>query len=197
MHMRASAADRQSEGNFLRGPPLPEPPNHDTMTSLTNQLEREMNLQEMTMRDLLDLHNRVADKAAGPKSFSTKAKLVARIESVAAAKNIDLASFGQATAAEVTEPRAQPQADVTETADAPTETEKKPSGLGIGRLARELLLDPAGTSHAEIAARVNAAIPGAKASAKSVSWYAHDMRKKGTAVPERQRVAEPAGDGQC
>ncbi|WP_287952706.1 hypothetical protein [Diaphorobacter sp.] len=153
-----------------------------------------MNLQEMSTKDLLALHNEIADKAAGPKSFSTKAKLLDRIESIAAAKNIDLASFGQPKAAEVTEPHAQPQADAVETTEAPTETEKKPSGKGIGRLARELLLDPAGYPHAEIAARVNAAIPGAKATDKSVRWYAHAMRKKGTAVPERQRVAEPAGD---
>lgn len=153
-----------------------------------------MNLQEMSTKDLLVLHNQIADKAAGPKSFSTKAKLLDRIESIAAAKNIDLASFGQPKAAEVTEPHAQPQADAVETTEAPTETEKKPSGKGIGRLARELLLDPAGYPHAEIAARVNAAIPGAKATDKSVRWYAHAMRKKGTAVPERQRVAEPAGD---
>lgn len=163
-----------------------------------------MNLQEMTMRDLLDLHNRVADKAAGPKTFSTRGKLVARIEQIAEAKSIDLASFGQPKATKVTEQRAQPQAEAAETSEivrtfdfVPVETEKKPSGLGIGRLARELLLDPAGYPHAEIAARVNAAIPGAKATDKSVRWYAHAMRKKGTTVPERQRVAEPAGDGQC
>jgi hypothetical protein len=156
-----------------------------------------MNLQEMTMRDLLDLHNKIADKSAGPKTFSTRGKLVARIEQVAAAKSIDLASFGRPKAAEVAEQHAQPQADAAETTEAPTETEKKPVGKGIGRLARELLLDPAGYPHAEIAARVNAAIPGAKATDKSVRWYAHAMRKKGTAVPERQRVAEPAEDGQC
>ncbi|EPS9196271.1 hypothetical protein ACVMYJ_003547 [Pseudomonas aeruginosa] len=156
-----------------------------------------MNLQEMSTKDLLALHNQIADKAAGPKTFATRGKLLDRIESIAAAKNIDVASFGQPQAAEVTEPRAQPQADVTEATKAPTETEKKPSGLGIGRLARELLLDPAGYPHAEIAARVNAAIPGAKASAKSVRWYAHDMRKKGAAVPERQRVAESEGGEAC
>ena len=149
-----------------------------------------MNLQEMSTKDLLALHNQIADKAAGPKSFSTKAKLLERIRKLAAAKSIDLASFGQPKAAEVTEPRAQPQADVTEATEAPTETEKKPVGKGIGRLARELLMDPAGYPHGVIAEMVNAQIEGAQASAKSVRWYAHDMRKKGAAVPERQRVAE-------
>lgn len=95
-----------------------------------------MNLQEMTMRDLLDLHNRVADEAAGPKTFSTRGKLVARIEQIAEAKSIDLASFGQPKATKVTEPHAQQQADAAETTEAPAEAEKKPSGLGIGRLAR-------------------------------------------------------------
>jgi len=149
-----------------------------------------MNLQEMSTKDLLALHNQIADKAAGPKTFATRGKLLDRIESVATAKSIDLASFGQPKAAEVTEPRAQPQADVTEATEAPTEIEKKPVGKGIGRLARELLMDPAGYPHGVIAEMVNAQIEGAQASAKSVRWYAHDMRKKGAAVPERQRVAE-------
>ena len=65
-----------------------------------------MNLQEMSTKDLLALHNEIADKAAGPKTFATRSKLLDRIESIAAAKNIDVASFGQSKAAEVTEPRA-------------------------------------------------------------------------------------------
>lgn len=153
-----------------------------------------MNLQEMSTKDLLALHNQIADKAAGPKTFATRGKLLDRVESVAAAKNIDLASFGQPKATEVTEPRAQPQADAAETTEVVRTfdlvPEKKPSGKGIGRLARELLMDPAGFPHGAIAEMVNAQIEGAQASAKSVRWYAHDMRKKGVAVPERQRVAE-------
>lgn len=160
-----------------------------------------MDLELMTFKDLLACYNSMAEKQAGPKTFASRARLIERIRKLAAAKNIDLASFGQPKAAEVTEPRAQPQADVTEATEVVRTfdlvPEKKPSGLGIGRLARELLLDPAGYPHAEIASRVNAAIPGARATDKSVRWYAHAMRKKGTAVPERQRVAEPAGDGQC
>jgi len=147
-----------------------------------------MNLQEMSTKDLLALHNQIADKAAGPKTFATRGKLLERIGSIVEAKNIDFASFGQRAEPEVTEPHAQPQADAAETTEAPTETEKKPSGKGIGRLARELLMDPAGYPHAVIAEMVNARIEGAQASAKSVRWYAHDMRKKGVAVPERQRT---------
>lgn len=54
-----------------------------------------MKLEEVPTKELLALHNRIADKPAGPKTFATRTKLVARIEQVAADKNIDLASFGQ------------------------------------------------------------------------------------------------------
>ncbi|MFO7003828.1 hypothetical protein P3C78_12015 [Pseudomonas aeruginosa] len=155
-----------------------------------------MDLELMTFKDLLACYNSMAEKQAGPKTFASRARLIERIRKLAAAKNIDLASFGQPQAAEVTKPHAQPQADVTEATEAPTETEKKPSGKGIGRLARELLMDPAGYPHAVIAEMVNAQIEGAQASAKSVRWYAHDMRKKGAAVPERQR-AERGEDEPC
>jgi len=94
-----------------------------------------MNLQEMSIKDLLVLHNEIADKPAGPKTFATRGKLLDRIGSIIEAKSIDLASFGQPKATEVTEPRAQQQADAVETTEVPTETEKKPSGKGIGRLA--------------------------------------------------------------
>ena len=146
-----------------------------------------MKLEDMPTKELLDLHNRIADKPAGPKTFATRGKLVARIEQVAADKNIDLASFGQPKRPKAAEQRAQPQADV---AAEPEATEKKPHGKGIGALARAILMDPAGFPHGVIAEMVNAQIEGAQASAKSVRWYAHDMRKKGATVPERQRVAE-------
>lgn len=168
-----------------------------------------MELQQMSTKSLLALHNAIADAPAGPKTFATKGKLIARIEQIAAAGSIDLASFGQGTEPEVTEQRAQPQAEAAET----TETDKKPVGKGIGRLAREFLMDPAGYPHALIAEMVNAQIEGAQATAKSVRWYAHDMRKKGIEVPPRQKahsaemneeesaewlatvaVVEPAGD---
>lgn len=73
--------------------------------------------------------------------------------------------------------------------------------MGVQRMARhqarELLMDPAGYPHGVIAEMVNARIEGAQASAKSVRWYAHDMRKKGTTVPERQRVADNEGGEEC
>lgn len=143
-----------------------------------------MKLEEMPTKELLTLHNQIADKPAGPKTFATRAKLVARIEQVAADKNIDLASFGQPKKPKATAPRAEPKAEATE---APEATEKKPRGLGVGALARAILMDPAGYPHALVADMVNAQVEGAAATAKSVRWYANAMRKKGVEVPPRQK----------
>lgn len=119
-----------------------------------NKNYEKLTLNDMSMKDLLTLHNQIADKPAGPKTFATRGKLLDRIGSIID----DLASFGQHAEPEVTEPRAQPQVDAVETTEAPTETDKKPGGKGIGRLARELLLDPAGFPHGVIAEMVNAQI---------------------------------------
>lgn len=54
-----------------------------------------MKLEEVPTKELLALHNRIADKPAGPKTFATRTKLVARIEQIAAGKNINLAFFGR------------------------------------------------------------------------------------------------------
>lgn len=143
-----------------------------------------MKLEEMPTKELLALHNRIADKPAGPKTFATRAKLVARIEQIAADKNIDLSSPGQPKKPKATAKRAEPKAEAAETPEA---TEKKPRGLGVGALARAILMDPAGFPHALVADMVNAQIDGAAATAKSVRWYANDMRKKGVEVPPRQK----------
>lgn len=60
-------------------------------------------------------------------------------------------------------------------------------GMGIGALARKLLLEHQELTHKAIAELVNAAIPGAQASEKSMRWYACDMRKKGITGAERVR----------
>ncbi|MCX5473656.1 hypothetical protein OSH04_18190 [Alcaligenes sp. A-TC2] len=150
-----------------------------------------MKLDEMSMKDLMVLHNKIADKPAGPKTFATRGKLVARIESIAADKNLDLASFGRPQTPEAAVPSAQPQAEATESPDAQPETVTPPRGKGIGALAWQLLMDPAGYPHRLIAAMVNAQLDGAQATDKSVRWYANDMRKKGIEVPPRQK-AHPA-----
>lgn len=147
-----------------------------------------MKLEDMSMKDLLVMHNKIADKPAGPKTFATRGKLVARIKAIAADKNIDLASFGRPQQPEAAVPSTQPQAEATE---APKTAEAKQRGKGIGALARQILMDPAGYPHALIAAMVNAQVDGAQATDKSVRWYANDMRKKGIKVPPRQK-AHPA-----
>ncbi len=143
-----------------------------------------MKLEGVPTKELLALHNRIADKPAGPKTFATRTKLVARIEQVAADKKIDLASFGQLKKPKATATRGEPKAEANETPEA---TGEKPRGLGVGALARAILMDPAGFPHALVADMVNAQIEGAAATAKSVRWYANDMRKKGVEVPPRQK----------
>lgn len=69
----------------------------------------------------------------------------------------------------------------------PNRDREEAGGKGIGRLVRELLLDPVGYPHAQIAARVNATITGAKATDKSVRWYADAMRKKGLRMSGGER----------
>lgn len=143
-----------------------------------------MKLEDMPNKELLDLHNRIADKPAGPKTFATRGKLVARIEQIVEAKSIDLASFGQPKKPKAAAKRTEPKADVASTTDA---TEKKPRGLGVGALARAILMDPMGYPHALVAEMVNAQIEGAAATDKSVRWYANDMRKRGVEVPPRRK----------
>lgn len=143
-----------------------------------------MKLDDMPTKELLALHNRIADKPAGPKTFATRTRLVARIEQIADDKNIDLVAPGQPKKPKATVQRAEPKAEATETPEA---TEKKPRALGVGALARAILMDPAGYPHVLVAEMVNAQVEGAAATAKSVRWYANDMRKKGVEVPPRRK----------
>ena len=99
-----------------------------------------MKLEDMSMKNLLTLHNRIADKPIGPKTFATRSKLVARIEAVAADKNIDLASFGQPSTPEAVVVSTQSQVKAAENPDAQPKTGKAPRGKGIGALARQKTL---------------------------------------------------------
>jgi hypothetical protein len=143
-----------------------------------------MKLEDMSSKELLALHNRIADKSAGPKTFSTRAKLIDRIKSVAKAKDLDLDSLGQPKRRKANAANSTASAEAAEN---PKTTGKK-RGSGVGELARQLLLHPAGFPHTLIAAMVNRKIKGARATAKSVRWYACDMRKRGIDVPERAKV---------
>lgn len=145
-----------------------------------------MNLQDLSTKDLLALHNKIADKPAGPKTFSTKVKLASRIQVIIADQHIDLAALWPLGASKVTGLDGRSQSDVAETLDAP-ECEKIQRGKGIGALARQLLLDPKGHPHKLIATLVNEQLDGARATDKSIRWYANDMRKRGFDVPSRQK----------
>ena len=85
-----------------------------------------MTLEQMSMKDLLALHNRIADKPAGPKTFATRAKLAARIEQIAAAKDIDLAASRQPKKPKATATRAEPKAE--KAAPAKTPIKKRSTG---------------------------------------------------------------------
>lgn len=144
-----------------------------------------MKLEEMSMKDLLALHNAAADKPAGPKTFASKGKLIARIETLKAAGKLAQAASRQAKKPKASKTPAQPK--VKQTAAVVERAEVGPK-MGIGKLARLILMDPTGYPHALIAAMVNAQIDGAAATAKSVRWYASDMRKHGLEVPPRAKV---------
>jgi hypothetical protein len=60
------------------------------------------------------------------------------------------------------------------------------SGLGVGALARSLIVERPDWTYRRIAEEVNARIVGARPSEKSVRWYSHQMRKKGTEGTERK-----------
>lgn len=89
-----------------------------------------MKPDEMSMKSLLTLHNAIAHEPAGSATFATRSKLIARIEQIAAAGNIDLASLRQIEQPEAPELHTEPQADAAETPDALPETPKKPGGRG-------------------------------------------------------------------
>jgi hypothetical protein len=161
-----------------------------------------MELELMSFKDLLALYNSMSEKQAGPKTFASRARMIERIRKLAADKYIDLASFGRPQQPEAAVPSTQPQAEATESPEVVKTfgliPEQTPAvrGLGVGALARQLLLDPAGTPHANIAAEVNRRIAGAHATDKSVRWYAHRMRKDGIEVPPRQKAVIDDGSAQ-
>lgn len=83
----------------------------------------------------------------------------------------------------------------TEAAEAPRPPRASRSsrgGLGVGALARSLIVERPDWGYARIAREVNARIDGAHASEKSVRWYSHQMRKRGVEGTLRKRSAENA-----
>ena len=62
-------------------------------------------------------------------------------------------------------------------------------GKGIGRLAERLIVEHPDWTYRRVADEVNARIEGARASEKSVRWYASTMRKRGVERTERRKEA--------
>jgi hypothetical protein len=60
-------------------------------------------------------------------------------------------------------------------------------GRGIGKLAERLIVEHPDWTYRRIAEEVNARIEGARASEKSVRWYASQMRRRGEDVPLRRK----------
>lgn len=122
-------------------------------------------LEFKSMKDLLQIHNTLATKPAGAKTFSTKTKLLDRIRSLQATQVVTKKTPSK-------KPKAAQKKATAKTA-------------GVGELARALLMDKRGLPPALIADLVNREISGATCSAGSVRWYANEMRKKGIEVPRR------------
>jgi hypothetical protein len=59
-------------------------------------------------------------------------------------------------------------------------------GRGIGRLAERLIVEHPGWTYRRIAEELNARMEGARASEKSVRWYASRMRRLGTSSTKRR-----------
>lgn len=60
-------------------------------------------------------------------------------------------------------------------------------GKGIGRLAERLIVEQLDWTYRRIAEEVNAQIEGARASEKSVRWYASKMRRRGDNAPRMKK----------
>lgn len=83
----------------------------------------------------------------------------------------------------------------TEAAEAPSSPRTSGSsrgGLGVGVLARSLIVERPDWTYRRIAEEVNARIDGAHASEKSVRWYSHQMRRRGVEGTERRKGTENA-----
>lgn len=62
-------------------------------------------------------------------------------------------------------------------------------GKGVGRLAERLIVEHPDWTYRRVAEEVNGRIDGAKASEKSVRWYASKIHKSGIVPPKRRSPA--------
>lgn len=82
------------------------------------------------------------------------------------------------------------QTEATEAPNPLRATGSSRRGIGVGVLARSLIVEHPEWTYRRIAEEVNARTEGAQASQKSVRWYSHQMRKNGIEGTERQSGAE-------
>jgi len=87
-----------------------------------------------------------------------------------------------------------PLAVDTEPTSGPSASKQSPAAgssrsKGIGKLAERLIVEHPDWTYRRIAEEVNARIEGAKASDKSVRWYASQMRKRGIINPAKRKFA--------
>lgn len=80
---------------------------------------------------------------------------------------------------------AEAQTEAPEASKPPRIAAPSRKSLGVGALARSLIVEHPEWTYRRIAEEVNARIVGASASEKSVRWYSHQMRKLGVAGTSR------------
>lgn len=151
-------------------------------------------LTQMTISELLEVHNGLAEQHGGDALQSWK-----RAKSELVDRTVALG----AVPADETAPEVAEEADTLDhEADGAPEQEPSvddkirnakvtgPARLGtIGELVHELLMD-VDNAYVEIVAEVKRRFPDAKTTARSVASVAATLRKKGVDVPTRRKAAE-------
>jgi hypothetical protein len=151
------------------------PPGDTTMTKTKKPSARELPLVQRRIVALLD-------KTEGCTPGEADAA-VAKARELVKQYKLDPGAFRwpQTPSAVESEPTSVSESSKRSPATAPSR------GKGIGRLAEQLIVEHPEWSHAQIAEEVNRRIEVAKATGKSVRWYASQMRKQGQIEPVRKR----------
>ncbi|WP_378774307.1 hypothetical protein [Methylopila musalis] len=84
---------------------------------------------------------------------------------------------------------AEAQTEAPEASKPPRVAVSSRRALGVGVLARSLIVEHPEWTYRRIADEVNARIEGAHASEKSVRWYSYQMRKSGVDGTSRRPAA--------
>jgi len=132
-----------------------------------------LNLTNFTMSTLVSMINAIGGEAS-MKTFSQRSKAIARLNKIADAQGLVLATVFDDTGAKRVVPAAT--------------TEKK---ITIRSVAEALLLKTEGDvalSYDEVLAAIKGQFPAAKTTAGCLRWYAVRMREANIAVPARPRA---------